>query len=36
MKTEMWLGILEVVQGSQRMMIMCQRTQGLVRVQGNG
>ena len=36
MKTEMWLGILEVIWGSQRMMIIHQRSWGSVGVWGNG
>ena len=36
MKTEMWSGISEVVQRSQRAMILYWRSQGLVGVQGNG
>ena len=36
MKTEMWSGISEVVWRSWRVMISCQRSQGLVGVWGNG
>ena len=36
MKTEMWSGFLEVIQGSQRVMVMHQRSWGLVGVQGHG
>ena len=36
MKTEMWSGFSEVIQGSRRAMVMCWRSQGLVGVWGHG
>ena len=35
-ETEMWSGISEVIWRSWRVMISCQRSQGLVGVWGNG
>ena len=36
MKTGMWLGFLEVIRSSWRAMVMCQRSQGVLRVWGFG